>query len=47
MLAEIDRVCGQIAAAIHSSELQLYATLALVIVLTVLVFPPRDDSDQV
>jgi uncharacterized membrane protein YtjA (UPF0391 family) len=34
MLADIDRFCGQIAAAIHSSELQLYATLGLIIVLS-------------
>ena len=32
MLADIDRFCGQIAAAIHSSELQLYATLGLIVV---------------
>jgi hypothetical protein len=47
MLAEIDRFCGQIAAAIHGSELQLYATLALVIILSALLFPPKDDPDQV
>jgi hypothetical protein len=47
MLAEIDRLCGQVAAAIHASELQLYAMLALVIILSVLLFPPEDDPDQV
>jgi hypothetical protein len=47
MLTEIDRFCGQIAAAIHGSELQLYATLALIIVLSALLFPPKDDPDQV
>ena len=47
MLVEIDRFCGQLAAAIHASELQLYAMLALVVVLSALLFPPRDDPDQV
>jgi hypothetical protein len=47
MLTEIDRLCGQIAAAIHSSELQLYATLAVIIVLSALLFPPKNDPDQV
>jgi hypothetical protein len=47
MLAEIDRFCGQLATAIHASELQLYAMLALVVVLSALLFPPRDDPDQV
>src|SRR6476646_8884463 len=47
MLADIDRFCGQIAAAIQGSELQLYATLTLIIVLSALLFPPRDDPDQV
>ena len=47
MLAEIDRFCGQFAAAIHASELQLYAMLALIVVLSALLFPPKDDPDQV
>ena len=47
MLADIDRFCGQIAAAIYGSELQLYATLAVIVVLSALLFPPKDDPDQV
>jgi hypothetical protein len=47
MFAEIDRFCGQIAAGIHGSELQLYVTLALIIMLSALLFPPKDDPDQV
>jgi hypothetical protein len=47
MLAEIDRFCGQLAAAIHASELQLYAMLALIVILSTLLFPPKDDPDQV
>ena len=45
MLADIDRFCGQIAAAIHGSELQLYATLAVIVVLSALLFPPKDDPE--
>ena len=48
MIAEIDRLCGQIAIAMHNAEIHIYATLALVVVvLSVLLFPPRDDLDQV
>jgi hypothetical protein len=47
MIAEIDRLCGQIAIAMHNAEFQTYAMLALVVVLSVLLFPPRDDLDQV
>ena len=47
MIAEIDRLCGQIAIAMHNAEFQIYATLALVVVLSFLLFPPRDDLDQV
>jgi hypothetical protein len=47
MLVEIDRFCGQLAAAIHASELQLYAMLALIVILSTLLFPPKDDPDQV
>lgn len=47
MLADIDRFCGQIASAIHGSELQLYGTLGLIIVLSALLFPPKDDPEQV
>jgi hypothetical protein len=47
VFAEIDRLCGQIAIAMHNAEFQIYATLALAVVLSVLLFPPRDDLDQV
>jgi hypothetical protein len=46
-LGEIDRLCGQFAAALHNAEWQIYATLALIIVLSALLFPPRDDPDQI
>ncbi len=46
-LAEIDRVCGRIALALHNSELQIYATLALIVALSFFLFPSKDDPDQV
>jgi hypothetical protein len=47
ILAEVDRFCGHLSTALHRVELPLYATLTLVVVLSVLLFPPRDDLDQV
>jgi hypothetical protein len=47
MLSEIDRFCAQFADALHNSELHIYATLALIVVLGALMFPPKDDPDQV
>jgi hypothetical protein len=32
LLGEVDRICGQIAAAMQTSELQIYATVALIVV---------------
>jgi hypothetical protein len=46
-LSDVDGFCGQISAALHNAEFQVYATLALVVVLSVLLFPPKDDLDQV
>jgi hypothetical protein len=47
LFAELDRVCGQVALALHNVELQVYAVLTLVLVLGILLFPPRNDPDQV
>lgn len=47
VLAAIDRMCGQLAAALHHAEWQIYATLAVVVILSVLLFPPKNDPDQV
>jgi len=47
ILAEVDRFCGQISTAIHNAEVPLYATLTLIVVLSVVLFPPRDDLDQI
>ncbi|HEY1979197.1 MAG TPA: hypothetical protein VGH13_03855 [Xanthobacteraceae bacterium] len=46
-LAGVDRVCGQFATAMHNSELHIYTTLALLLVLGVLLFPPKNDPDQI
>jgi hypothetical protein len=47
LLDAIDRLCGEFAAAMHNAEWQIYATLALVIVLSALLFPPKNDRDQI
>jgi hypothetical protein len=44
---EIDRLCAQIALALHNAEFQIYGTLALIIVMSALLFPPKDDPDQI
>jgi len=46
-LAAIDRLCSQFATALHNAEWQVYATLALLIALSALLFPPKNDPDQV
>jgi hypothetical protein len=46
LFAEIDRICGQFALALHNSELQVYATMTLLLLLGILLFPPRNDPDQ-
>lgn len=43
----IDRLCGQFATALQHAEFQVYATLALLLILSMLLFPPRDDLDQI
>ena len=45
-LGDVDRLCGQLAVALHNAEFQIYATLALIVVLGVLLFPPKNDPDQ-
>jgi len=46
LFAELDRICGQFALALHNAELQVYAVLTLLFVLGILLFPPRNDPDQ-
>jgi uncharacterized membrane protein YtjA (UPF0391 family) len=46
-LSDFDLLCGQFAIALQHAEWRLYATLALILVLSALLFPPRNDPDQV
>ena len=46
-LADADRLCGQFATALHNAEWQVYATLTPLILISTLLFPPKDDPDQV
>lgn len=46
LLAAFDRLCGQFALALQQSQLKVYAIIALVIVLSVLLFP-KNDPDQI
>jgi hypothetical protein len=47
LLGNIDGLCGQVAAALHNAEWQIYAMLTLIVVLSTLLFPPEDDPDQI
>jgi hypothetical protein len=44
---QLDRLCQQIATAIQSSELRIYAMLAVIAAVAFFVFPPKDDLDQI
>ena len=46
LFAELDQFCGQFALALHNAELQIYTILTLLLVLGILLFPPRNDLDQ-
>jgi hypothetical protein len=46
LFTELDRICGQFAIALHNAELQVYTVLTLLLVLGILLFPPRNDPDQ-
>ncbi len=47
VLIAFDRLCGQVALALQQSQPQVYAGIALAVVLAVLLFPPKDDPDQI
>ena len=47
VLIVFDRLCGQIALALQQSQAQIYAAIALAVVLGLLLFPPKDDPDQI
>lgn len=46
LIADIDRICGQFALALHNCEPYVYATLTLLLLFGALLFPPRNDPDQ-
>ena len=47
LLGQVDRLCSAFAAALHNCEWQVYGTLGALLVLGVLLFPPRNDPDQI
>jgi hypothetical protein len=47
LLQSFDGLCATFATALHNSEPQVYATLAVLLLLGVLLFPPKDDPDQI
>jgi len=47
VLLAIDRVCGQFATALQHAQVHVYATIALVVLISALLFPPKDDPDQI
>jgi hypothetical protein len=47
LLGQVDSLCATFATALHNAELQIYATLGVLLVLGVLLFPPRNDQDQI
>jgi hypothetical protein len=46
LFAELDHICAQFSLALHNSELNVYATLTLLLIAGILLFPPRNDPDQ-
>jgi hypothetical protein len=44
LLGVVDRLCGEFATALHNSELQIYATLGVLLVLGLFLFPPKNDQ---
>jgi hypothetical protein len=47
LLADFDRICSQFTLALHNSEPYVYAALTIAALFGVLLFPPRNDPDQV
>ena len=47
ILVVFDRLCSQIALALQQSQAHVYTAIALAVVLGLLLFPPKDDPDQI
>lgn len=45
-LMPFDRLCAQFATAVHGAEPQIYSAIFVTALLWVLIFPPKNDSDQ-
>lgn len=45
ILYALDRVCGQFAVALQQVGPQIYATIAIVVLVSALLFPPQGGSD--
>jgi len=43
----LDRLCEHVAAAIHSFEPQIYGAVLVAILVGYLIFPPKNDPDQI
>lgn len=46
-LKSLDGLCAGFATALHNAEPQVYAALAVLLLLGVVLFPPKDDPDQI
>ena len=42
-----DHLCAQVAAVLAHSQPQIYAGIAMAVVLGLLLFPPKNDPDQI
>jgi hypothetical protein len=47
LLQSFDGLCAAFATALHNAEPQVYAALAVLLLLGVVLFPPKDDPDQI
>ena len=45
ILYALDRVCGQFATVLQQAGPQIYATIAIVVLVSALLFPPQGGSD--
>ena len=47
LLGQVDRLCGVFATALQHSEPKIYATLFILLMVGIFLFPPKNDSDQI
>jgi hypothetical protein len=46
-LISLDRICETLASAIQSSEPQSYGSIVVAVLFWLLMFPPKDDPDEI